>query len=89
MDEVNTAIERDINNTFYMINTNMFMKRRIPSINTLDDCPKQLKDKDKGAFTSDCWKEYPEADSHPLREKDIYNPFAKILNVIVSLFFEL
>ena len=84
MDEVHAAVEREIKSTFYKVDTNTFVKRRIPAIKTLADSLKQLRDKDKGTFTGDRWKDYPEADSRPPREKDIYDPFAKILNAIVQ-----
>ncbi|KAG6862939.1 hypothetical protein C0993_000897, partial [Termitomyces sp. T159_Od127] len=83
MDEVSAAVERDIKATLYKVPRDTFVETRIPSIDSLKQCVENLKA--DGKFTNDRWTEFPEAASRPdkPKEKDIYEPFASILNAIV------
>lgn len=83
MADVQAEIERDIKNTLYTVETDEFLKNIIPEIPKLQESLDNLKS--NGIYTGSRWNDFP--DKRPndkSKEKEIYKPFAAILNAIVK-----
>ncbi|KAG6858114.1 hypothetical protein C0995_002486, partial [Termitomyces sp. Mi166 len=82
MKDLSADVRRDIKDTLFTADTELFLDKIFPSGLPVDQIFKKLRE--AGVYADGYWKHYPYPKITPQNESLLYKPFARILNAIVS-----
>ncbi|KAG6892578.1 hypothetical protein C0995_003057, partial [Termitomyces sp. Mi166 len=80
MKDLSADVRRDIKDTLFTADTELFLDKIFPSGLPVDQIFKKLSD--AGEYADGYWKEYPYPKITPQNEPLLYKPFARISNAI-------